>query len=66
MTRESEEPDLIKHEDGRILITHGIDENGELLFYVDIQGEMTFLQSIGLLEAAKDNVRDFYLGGHEA
>ncbi|MGJ4091228.1 hypothetical protein [Corynebacterium macclintockiae] len=62
----NEESDLIKHEDGRILITHGIDENGELLFYVDIQGEMTFLQAIGLLEAAKDNVRDLYLGGNEA
>ena len=57
--------DLIKHQDFQITITHGFDQNGEMLFHVDLDGELPYVYALGLVEAAKDNIRAMYFGDDE-
>lgn len=52
--------DLIKYQDAQITITHGLDETGDAIFHVNIQGELPFCYTLGLLEAAKDHVKEMY------
>ena len=58
----SDEDDLIKIENGRITIIHGLDESGEQLFNVKIDGDLTYIVALGLLSAAKDHVDMHYFG----
>lgn len=52
--------DLIKHQDCRITITHGLDERGDMIFNVDLDGDMPYVYTLGLLEAAKDNLKEMF------
>lgn len=52
--------DLIKLKDSQITITHGLDESGEALFHVNIKGDLPYVYALGLLEAAKDNLKNHY------
>lgn len=52
--------DLIKLQDFQITITHGLDENGEAIFHIDIEGDLPYVYALGLLEAAKDNLQYHY------
>ena len=35
--------DRIKHQDCRITITHGLDEQGDMIFNVDLDGDMPYV-----------------------
>lgn len=52
----------IKVETGRITIIHGLDQDGGQIFNVKTQGDLTYIQALGLLAAAKDNIDMQYLG----
>ncbi|WP_185964701.1 hypothetical protein [Corynebacterium guaraldiae] len=52
--------DLIQHQDCRITITHGLDREGELLFSVHVDGDMPYVSTLGLLEAAKDHLKKMF------
>ena len=50
----------IYHQDFQITITHGLDHDGEPLFYVELDGDLPYVYVLGLLEAAKDNLKEMY------
>lgn len=52
--------DRINHRDCQITITHGLDHDGELFFYVELEGDLPYVYALGLLEAAKDGLKDMY------
>lgn len=52
--------DLIKYQDCQITITHGLDHDGESLFHVNVDGDLPYVYVLGLLEAAKDNLKEMY------
>ncbi|KGM18158.1 hypothetical protein [Corynebacterium auriscanis] len=52
--------DRIKYRDAQITITHGLAEDGEPLFHVNVQSDLPYLYTLGLLEAAKDNLKRHY------
>lgn len=52
--------DLIKHADCCITITHGLDSEGDMLFSVNVDGDMPYVYALGLLEAAKDDLKQIY------
>lgn len=55
----------IKVETGRITIIHGLDQDGDQIFNVSTQGDLTYLTALGLLAAAKDNIDMHYFGEDE-
>lgn len=57
--------DLIKHQDCKITVTHGIADDGHMLFHVNVDGDMPYVYTLGLLEAAKENIREMYRGDPE-
>lgn len=57
--------DLIKYQDFQITITHGLDHNGEPIFNVNFDGDLPYVYALGLLEAAKENIRAMYRGADE-
>lgn len=52
--------DLIKYQDFQITITHGLDNDGEPIFHVELDGALPYVYALGLLEAAKDNIKGIY------
>lgn len=52
--------DKIKHKDFVITITHGLDEDGDMIYNVRVDGELPYVYALGLLEAAKENLRGIY------
>lgn len=52
--------DLIKYQEFQITITHGLDRDGESLFHVHVDGDLPYVYALGLLEAAKDNLKEMY------
>ncbi|ATW58693.1 hypothetical protein SEA_ZION_59 [Corynebacterium phage Zion] len=50
----------IRYQDFQITITHGLDHDGESLFHVNIDGDLPYIYALGLLEAAKDNLKEMY------
>ncbi|SDR76952.1 hypothetical protein [Corynebacterium timonense] len=46
----------IKVEVGRITITTGFDADGDILFDVGVEGNIPYVQALGLLEAAKHSL----------
>lgn len=50
----------IKYQDCRITITHGLDERGDIIFNVDLDGDTPYVYTLGLLEAAKDNLKKMF------
>lgn len=52
--------DRIKYTDMQITITHGLDDEGEPIFHVNTQGDMPYIYALGLIEAAKDNLKYHY------
>lgn len=52
--------DLIQHQDCRITITHGLDSEGDMLFSVHVDGDMPYVSTLGLLEAAKDHLKQMF------
>ena len=55
----------IKYEDSRIVITSGFDENGDQIFSVDTRGHLPYCYALGLLEAAKDTIKETYTDTEE-
>lgn len=51
----------IEHQDCRITITHGLDERGDMIFNVDLDRDMPYVYTLGLLEAAKDNLKEMFM-----
>lgn len=51
----------IEWEDSRIVITSGFDENGDQIFSVDTRGHLPYCYALGLLEAAKDTIKETYV-----
>ena len=46
-------------ERGRITLAFGLDQEGEPIFTTHITGDRDYCKLLGLLEAAKENVRDY-------
>ena len=57
--------DPIKYEDSRIVIRSGFDESGDQVFSVDTRGHLPYVYALGLLEAAKETIRDMYADTEE-
>ncbi|MDK8838148.1 hypothetical protein ABRP78_09815 [Corynebacterium sp. KPL4064] len=57
--------DLIKYQDCQITITHGLAHDGEPIFHVNVDGDLPYVYALGLLEAAKENIRTMYQGDDE-
>ena len=52
--------DTIRYEDSRITIRSGLDKDGGQVFEVDTRGHLPYCYAIGLLEAAKDTIKETY------
>lgn len=52
--------DRIKYTDMQITITHGLDDEGEPIYNVNTQGDLPYIYALGLIEAAKDNLKHHY------
>ena len=50
--------DTIRYEDSRITIRSGFNESGDQVFEVDTRGHLPYCYALGLLEAAKETIRD--------
>ena len=57
--------DTIRYEDSRITIRSGFDESGDQVFSVDTRGHLPYCYALGLLEAAKETIRDMYADTEE-
>ena len=57
--------DPIKYEDSRIVIRSGFDESGDQVFSVDTRGHLPYVYALGLLEAAKDTIKETYTDTEE-
>lgn len=57
--------DTIRYEDSRIIIRSGFDENGDQVFSVDTEGHPPYVYALGLLEAAKDTIKETYTDTEE-
>lgn len=57
--------DTIRYVDSRIIITSGLGENGDRVFSVDTEGHPPHVYALGLLEAAKDTIRETYTDTEE-
>ena len=57
--------DTIRYEDSRILIRSGFDEGGDQVFSVDVEGRPPYVYALGLLEAAKDTIKETYTDTEE-
>ena len=57
--------DTIRYEDSRIVIRSGFDEDGDQVFEVDTRGHLPYVYALGLLEAAKETIRDMYADTEE-
>lgn len=55
----------IEYEDSRIIITSGFDENGDQIFSVDTRGHLPYCYALGLLEVAKETIRETYTEDEE-
>lgn len=53
--------DAIRYEDSRITIRSGFDEGGDQVFSVDTRGHLPYCYALGLLEAAKDTIKETYV-----
>lgn len=57
--------DTIRYEDSRITIRSGFDGSGDQVFSVDTRGHLPYCYALGLLEAAKETIRDMYADTEE-
>ena len=57
--------DTIRYEDSRIVIRSGFDESGDQVFSVDMEGHPPYVYALGLLEAAKETIRETYTDTEE-
>lgn len=57
--------DPIRYVDSRITITSGFDENGDQVFSVDTEGHPPYVYTLGLLEAAKETIKETYTDTEE-
>lgn len=57
--------DPIKYEDSRLIIRSGFDEGGDQVFSVDMEGHPPYVYALGLLEAAKDTIKETYTDTEE-
>lgn len=57
--------DTIRYEDSRIVIRSGFDEDGDQVFEVDTRGHLPYVYALGLLEAAKDMIKETYTDTEE-
>ena len=57
--------DTIRYEDSRITVRSGFDKDGGQVFEVDARGHLPYVYALGLLEAAKDTIKETYTDTEE-
>ena len=57
--------DTIRYEDSRITVRSGFDKDGGQVFEVDARGHLPYVYALGLLEAAKDTIKEIYTDTEE-
>ena len=55
--------DAIQLEECKIIIRSGYNAEGEPVFSTAFEGAPSYIQTLGLLEVAKDAVKDVYYSG---
>ena len=57
--------DTIRYEDSRITVRSVFDKDGGQVFEVDARGHLPYVYALGLLEAAKDTIKETYTDTEE-